>query len=401
MTTYFMSKIIEEFDVENNNGLVFGDFTPSSAKKVWWKCSIDSRHKWEARIFSRTQQGAGCPYCKGKKVLPEDSLGIIHLELIAEWSYEKNCLDPLETHCRSGKKMWWKCSKGHEWQASITHRTAGGRDGKGTGCPYCSNQKACVDNSILFTHPQLMKEWDFIRNIGINPEDVVAGSHKVVWWKCSAADDHEWQASLSQRTIKNTGCPCCPGVKQRKIVKSNCLETTHPLIAKEWHPTKNTLTPRDVSYASNKKAWFLCVEDPIHEWECRVACRSRGDQCPFCASSKGEKAIKDWLDTNKVIYKREYKLGDCKSKRPLPFDFAILNDREELLCLIEYQGRQHYQPIEYFGGLKSMLMVQNNDKIKKSYCESKNIPLLVIPFNEFDTIDNQLSKFIDINSNSW
>ena len=325
--------------------------------------------------------------------MPEDSLGHQYPKLLKEWDFDKNLPSPFEMQCRSGKKMWWKCSKGHEWEASITHRTAGGRDGKGTGCPYCSNQKSCEENSIITTHPELIKEWDFSKNT-ISPADVVAGSHVIVWWKCPVADDHEWEASLSNRTTKNTGCPCCPGRKQRKIVKSNCLETTHPLIAKEWHPTKNEFTPRDVTYASNKKAWFLCINDSTHEWKCRVSCRSRGDQCPFCASSKGEKAIKDWLDANKVIYKREFKLNDCRSKRPLPFDFAIFNESKELLGLIEYQGRQHYEPIEYFGGLKSMLVVQKNDKIKAAYCNEQQIKLLAISFREFDDIDAKLTEFV-------
>lgn len=394
-----MSKLKLEFDVEKNGGCL-ADFTPSSAKKVWWKCSIDTRHTWEARIFSRTQQGASCPYCKGKKVLPEDSLEILHPELIGEWNYEKNILNPLETHCRSGKKVWWKCKQNHEWQASITHRTSGGRDGRGTRCPYCSNQKACEENSILTTHPELIKEWDFSKNT-ISPAEVVSGSHVMIWWKCPAADDHEWQATVCNRAIHKTGCPCCPGVKQRKIVKSNCLETTHPSIAKEWHPTKNTLTPRDVSYASNKKAWFLCPEDQSHEWECRVSCRSRGDQCPFCASSKGEKAIKDWLEKNNIEYKREYKIDGCVNKRRLPFDFAVLQGTK-LLGLVEYQGRQHYQPIEYFGGLKSMLLLQKNDKIKMEFCKNNKIPLLAIHFNDFGDIDRKLEDFnVAINSTSW
>jgi hypothetical protein len=386
-------KLEQEFDTENNNGMLFSSFSVSSAKKVWWKCSVDPRHKWQARVFSRTQQGAGCPYCKGKKVLLEDSLFSVHPELIKEWDYSKNEIDPLETHCRSGKKVWWICSQNHEWQASITHRTAGGRDGQGTGCPYCSNQKACEDNSILTTHPELMKQWDFSKNIGISPADCVAGSHKIVWWKCSAAEDHEWEASLYNRTRNHTGCPCCceKGFG-KKVVKSNCLQATHPSITKEWHPTKNTLTPMDVTCWSNKKAWFLCKNNSSHEWECRISSRSRGDQCPFCASSKGENAIKEWLDKNNIDYKREYKIDGCVNKRRLPFDFAVFQGKK-LLGLIEYQGRQHYEPIEYFGGLKSMLLLQKNDKIKLEYCKRHNIPLLAVHHTELNSINNKLFDF--------
>lgn len=383
-----------EFDLGCNNGKALKDFSESSARKVWWKCSVNPLHKWEARIFSRRKQGAGCPYCKGKKVLPEDSLAIQYPELIQEWNYEKNEINPSETHCRSGKKVWWTCLNQHHYESSITHRTSGGRNGKGTGCPYCSNQKTCEDNSILITHPQLIKEWDFTKNT-ISPTELVAGSHEIVWWKCPVADDHEWQASLYNRTRYKTGCPCCEKGRSKKVVKSNCLETTHPKIAKEWHPTKNIFTPRDVSYASNKKAWFICKDDNSHEWKCRIAPRcTSGHGCPFCASSKGEKAIKEWLDENKIKYKQEYKIEKCINKRQLPFDFAIFNNNK-LIGLIEYQGRQHYEPIDYFGGLKSLLLMQANDRIKFAYCKDNNIPLLVIPYMEHDLIENKLKLFLN------
>lgn len=383
----------QEFD-SDKNGKTLADFSPSSAKKVWWKCSVNPRHCWEARVFSRTQQNAGCPYCKGKKVLEEDAFGSCYPNLLGEWDFVKNEMDPSKTHCRSGKKVWWKCGKEHEWLASITHRTSGGREGKGTGCPYCSNQKASEDNCLITTHPKLLKEWHFAKNIGITPADLVAGSHQKVWWKCEKASDHEWEASLYNRARHNTNCPYCAG---RKTSISNCIEVTYPAIAKEWHPTKNKFTPRDVTYASNKKAWFLCVVNPTHEWITKIAARTiKGDKCPFCASSKGEKAIKEWLDKNNKIYQREYKLNDCRNKRPLPFDFAIFNDRNKLLGLIEYQGRHHYEPIEYFGGLKSLLWRQKNDKIKSEYCKNNNVSLLVIPHTDFDKIEELLSDYVKI-----
>lgn len=59
-------------------------------------------------------------------------------ELMAEWNWEMNNeleLDPNEITYGSGKKVWWKCSKGHEWQARVGHRTAG------HGCPMCAHQR--------------------------------------------------------------------------------------------------------------------------------------------------------------------------------------------------------------------------------------------------------------------
>ena len=390
MTNTKEASLENEWHTTKNCSLKLSDFSESSAKRVWWQCAENPLHEWEARIFSRRKQGAGCPYCKGKKVLPEDSLHEKYADLLLEWDYGKNKLDPTSTHCRSSRKVWWKCKKGHEWKTMIIHRTKGK-----TCCPYCCNQKACDDNSILTTNSPILAEWHPTKNVDVNPSQLVKNSHKIVWWKCPVAEDHEWQASIYNRFKgykKGFGCPCCLG---RKTVPSNCLSTTHPEIAKEWHPTKNTLSPNDVTYASNKKAWFQCSNDSSHVWQCVIAPRALcGHGCPLCSSSKGEKNIKLHLDNLQIEYKREYRITECRHIRPLPFDFALLKNNN-LLGLIEYQGRQHYTPNQYFGGIKGFKVVQRNDNIKQNYCKENNIKLLIIPFMESD-IEQTINKFIGV-----
>jgi hypothetical protein len=382
-------ELVKEFHPTKNSNKRPEDFTPSSAKKVWWVCSKDSRHIWEARIFSRTKQGGGCPYCKGKRVLPEDSLASLYPELLAEWSI-KNKLNPTEMHVKSGKKMWWRCKHGHEWEASVVHRTSGRRDGTGTGCPYCVNQAVCSDNSLATTEPALASEWHPTKNT-ITPNDVVRASRKSVWWKCNKAPDHEWIASPYERVILGFGCTCCSG---HKIVLSTCIVTTHPDVAAEWHPEKNTLTPYNVTYASNKRVWWRCAIDPTHEWQTRVYCRTNGSQCPFCTSSKGEKLIKSYLERNNVNFITQYRMSDCKNERPLPFDFAILNSNNELLGLIEFQGIQHYIIKDFFGGAEYFKIIKRNDSIKVKYCLNNNIKLLIIPYTEINNINESVDAFI-------
>ncbi len=102
------------------------------------------------------------------------------------------------------------------------------------------------------THPKVAKEWHPYKNGDLRPSDVTHGSHKIVWWKCPKGDDHEWDASISNRTRKNnpTGCPCCSG---NKLCKDNQLDLLFPEIAKEWHPYKNgDLKPSDVTYGSKR-----------------------------------------------------------------------------------------------------------------------------------------------------
>lgn len=57
-------------------------------------------------------------------------------ELMKEWDYNKNIIEPTEIGSGSSKKMWWKCSKcGHEWETAIYNRTSG------HGCPKCSKKR--------------------------------------------------------------------------------------------------------------------------------------------------------------------------------------------------------------------------------------------------------------------
>ena len=91
-----------------------------------------------------------------KTKIEKNSLSSQHPDIAAEWNYEKNTLlTPQMISYGSGKKVWWKCSCGHEWQSTVSNRVLG------NGCPYCSNQKVLPGfNDLATTHPNLVKEWD-------------------------------------------------------------------------------------------------------------------------------------------------------------------------------------------------------------------------------------------------
>ena len=89
--------------------------------------------------------------------------------------------------------------------------------------------------SLAEVNPQLAKEWHPTKNGNLTPSDFSYGTNKEVWWKCPKGDDHEWEGSIKRRS-RGGGCPICCN---QMIVHSNCLSTTNPQLAKEWHPTKN------------------------------------------------------------------------------------------------------------------------------------------------------------------
>ena len=283
--------VAKEWNYEKNCNLKPDMVMANSGKKVWWKCS--KGHEWQAIIRSRNN-GTGCPYCANQQVLKGyNDLATTNPTLVKEWNYEKNGdLKPNMVMASSEKKVWWKCSKGHEWQATIINRN------RGIGCPYCSGRQAIVGyNDLVTTNPTLVKEWNYEKNGNLKPNMVMANSHEKAWWKCSKG--HEWEASIVNRN-RGTGCPYCSG--RQALVGYNDLATTNPKLAKEWNYEKNgDLKPNMVMANSSQKVWWKCSKG--HEWEASIANRNRGRRCPFCGNKLILEGYNDLATTNPTLAK--------------------------------------------------------------------------------------------------
>jgi translation initiation factor IF-1 len=206
------------------------------------------------------------------------NLAVVNPDLTAEWYAEKNHpLAPEQVRPFSGKKVWWHCENGHEWQATIDNRS------RGSGCPYCYGRKAANDTNLAVVNPDLAAEWHTDKNLPLTPEQVRPFSGKNVWWHCKKG--HEWEATIANRG-RGSGCPYCYG---KKVGEYNNLAFLHPDLADEWHPEKNNpLTPEQVRPFSNRKVWWQC--EIGHEWKANISNRSRGKVCPYCS---GRYASKD------------------------------------------------------------------------------------------------------------
>ena len=221
-----------------------GDITPDKIAQnarfnAWWLCP-QCGGEYQSWVYSRSK-GVGCPYCSipAKRVLKGyNDLATKNPELVLEWNYERNIdITPDELLPGSNMKVWWKCKDGHEWEASIGHRT------NGRGCPYCSGRKVLQGYTDLQTlEPNLAKEWDCSKNKGLLPSEVTTGSNKKIWWKCEHG--HEWQAVVANR-CKGAGCPICARSRQtRKIVNLDTQEQYNSILeaAKELGVNGTSIT---------------------------------------------------------------------------------------------------------------------------------------------------------------
>lgn len=101
-----------------------------------------------------------------------------------------------------------------------------------------------------------------------------------------------------------------------------------------------------------------------------------------CIKSKGEEYIAKILEENNVPFQREYSFCDLIYKLPLKFDFAIFSKDGLLSHLVEFDGRQHFEPNDFFGGETEFKQNQIRDELKNNYCIENNIPLIRIKCNE-------------------
>lgn len=308
--------IAEEWCQALNGELKPSEVRVNSHKKVSWQCQVSKDHVWEARIFARTKYGQGCPYCSGQKVLKGfNDLYSTHPEIAVQWHKELNGeLRADEVSAGSSKKVYWQCSEysDHNWQAIINSRTSGG-----WGCPICSGLKVLEGfNDLTTTHPEIAAEWHPTLNKGLMPTEVGRGCNTKVFWRCSKHESHEWETSIANRTGNKAGCPICSGYQT--LEGFNDLQTTHPDVANDWHPTLNgNLKPTEITSGSQVKVFWQCREFSDHIWHSTAKNKIQSRYgCSICSGHTVLAGFNDLATTDPEIAK-EWHPTKNNSLKPL------------------------------------------------------------------------------------
>ena len=338
------AQLMTEWDWEKNDKWGFNpnEITSHSGKKVWWICV--NGHSFDATVANRSN-GKGCPYCSGHKVMPGiNDLATLYPSIVKEWNTAKNGdLLPTMVSVGSGKKVWWKCRKGHEWQAIINSRTI-----QRTGCPICrlEQQTSFPEQAILFycsqVTPSESRNMDFGKEIDIYlPKYRIGIEYNGIFWHKNkndadrrkvdffadkniriitiaesnqnnvAGDTIEYVYSSSNKDSLNWAIQTLFGLiglskvsidvindaskiyeQYITIEKENSLASKYPEIANQWNYEKNlSLKPEMIMPSSNKKIWWKCSEG--HEWQATIANRNSGNGCPYCSGRLAVKGKND------------------------------------------------------------------------------------------------------------
>lgn len=287
--------------------------------------------------------------------------------LLDEWDYVNNSKKPSEYSYGSHSVVNWICKKcGYKYQKDIHSRA------QGTGCANCSKIKFEHLQPLSSMYPNLLCELDTNKNIelGIDASNVSCGSTQKIWWKCD--NNHSYDMTIFNK-LKSTGCPICrnkriiPGVND---LKTWCKDNDKLDILEDWDYTKNQIKPENVSFGSNKIAFWKCHKCGF-EWKTRInSLTINGTRCSKCSrrlsSSFPEQAVYYYI---KKVFPDAIN-GDRQVLKGLELDIYI----PSIKVGIEYDGLTWHQ--------------LNKDLLKNIACKNSNIRLIRIRERGCESIDN-------------
>lgn len=316
------------------------------------------------------------------------------------------------------------------------------------GCPTCGGRTPW--NQELF-----VKEASSVHNHKYDYSKVVFKklTTKVI---IGCPEHRDFKQSPSHHLNRKQGCPKCSktqkGTKEKFVEKARKIHEDiydYDKVEYKNNKSKVTITCRQHGYfemtpgnhthktnpqgcpeCSGRKKWtkeaFFEEAEKVHHGEydysqiiwngmskpVKIICQFHGEftqkprihlmgsGCQKCRSSRGETKIRQILTSQHIDFEEQYRFADCQNFIPLPFDFCLNFDGKK--ALIEYQGEQHFRPVD-FGNhdeikiARQFERIKENDFIKAKWCQDNEIPLLTVPYTEYEQIESHVMKFITNN----
>lgn len=339
--------LLMDWHPEKNGSLSPTEVSLGSEKAIWWRCRYG--HEWQATLQNRHHNGSGCPKCTRQSSRPEIRLfcelrtifsNISHrvkvgirievdlliplLNLVVQYDgkrYHGSKVEKDRTNTEDIEALGFQVIRVrdrslpeigttlsisenvglsvhdihrflillqsvaplHTHEAGINEYLA--RDRFAAEDEYidlCSALPGPLPGkSLQDMHPAIAAEWHVEKNGRLAPTQVTPKSGIKVFWKC---DRHEFYLAPVGNRVEGRGCPYC----SRRVVRpEDSLGKLYPVLASEFHPTKNgDKQPFQIPPGTSKKYWWFCSRNPKHEWEATVFSRVNGCNCPLCINKK-------------------------------------------------------------------------------------------------------------------
>ena len=187
--------------------------------------------------------------------------------------------------------------------------------------------------------------------------------------------------------LNGCGCKKCAGLSRK---------TNNEFISESKKIFGDCFTYNDVDYVSNHQKVIIGCKTHGDFFVTPNNHLSKKQGCPVCKESKGEHKIRTILNRMNIEYVREKTFDNCvRCRRKLPFDFYLPKQN----LVIEYDGKQHFEPVDAFGGVVGYNETIKNDRFKNKFLFENNIVMLRISYDEYDNIETILKKYLHNGSN--
>ena len=329
----------------------------NSKEKVIIVCKV---HGEFLQSTTKHLLGRGCPDCGGSKKMDWSTF-----ILKASEKHNNKFLYKDQKYENGRSKIVISCPKHGEFIQMIeTHL-------RGQGCPDCGGSKKYTKKSLLESI-FLIHGGRYKYNL-----DNFKNNTSIIDIECEEHGKFKMRVS---NHLQGQNCNLC---YRRSLSHSNEVYIKK---CNEIHC--NIYTYDKTNFIKNNT--IITITCPKHgDFEQNSRSHLRGNGCQKCKTSNGEIKIENILKNKNIKYKTQVVFDGCKYKRSLPFDFYLY---EKNVC-IEYDGKQHYSPVEYFGGKEVFNRQVIRDCIKDNYCIDNSIKLFRIRYDE--NIEEKLSNILN------
>lgn len=327
--------------------------------------------KWMA-YPNNLLKGQGCVECGKEKY--HDKKCKNHKDYVKELAIKNPTVEVIEEYIDSHTSILHHCLI-HDTYWDLQPANAL----RGDGCWKCRNEK--LRDILIKTREDYVQELS-IKNPNVELVGYYMGHQIKTLHRCLIHNEY-WE-TIPSNVLKGCGCRKCLG---EKISEKFCK--THEQYVRDVEEVNPDVEVIGLYINAKTPILHKCKIDGC-EWTAIPYVILAGYGCPQCNESSGERQVRQWLNRYGIKYEYQKSFKNCRDILPLPFDFYL----EDYNIAIEYQGGQHYKPVERFGGEEKFKLQQKHDNIKKEYCKNNNIRLLEIPY--YANVEEELNNFLFI-----